>query len=388
MAHGGMVLNKDQFNCAVCLDVLKEPVTIPCGHSYCLDCISRYWDNDNKVNCPQCRQTFNPRPVLGRSILLDDMVGRFKQASAGRTLAEEDDVECDLCPERKYKAVRSCVVCLASFCDLHIQPHYQSNELKTHTLITASKRVQECVCGQHNRLLEIYCRTDEQCICPLCVIDQHKGHDVVMAKVERQQQQNQLGKMKHDCQENIQQAEKMVEKVKANLSSVKDCVWQLTKMSEELIIKMTSSLEEKHFGLIERIHNMEKLEVSEVEQSLEKADIVIKEQQRMWVQLDKLAETVNHVHFLQKLLSLKASSTSSLLPDFNLIFFKDIYVYQEWMLGYYKEGFNDIFEEVEMALLSSCSTSHHLTPAPPAQAEAAPSARVTPPVQREAAGED
>ncbi|XP_061784553.1 E3 ubiquitin/ISG15 ligase TRIM25-like isoform X2 [Nerophis lumbriciformis] len=376
MAHGGVVLDKDQFDCAVCLDVLKEPVTIPCGHSYCLDCISSCWDNDSNVNCPQCRQTFNPRPVLGRNILLDDMVGRFKQAVAGRTLAEEDDVECDLCPERKYKADKSCVECLASFCDLHIQPHCQSNEFKTHTLITASKRVQECVCGQHNRLLEIYCRTDKQCICPLCVIDQHKGHDVVMAEVERQEQQNQLGKMKHDCQENIQQAQKMVEKFKAKLSSVKDCAWQLTKMNEELKKIMTSSLE-----LIERIHNIEKLVVSRVEQSLEKTDIVIKEQQRMCVQFDKLAETVNHVHFLQKLPSLKASSTSSPLPDFNWILFKDMYFHQEWMLKYYKEGFNDIFEEVQDIV-------SRLTPAPSAQAEAAPPARVTPPVQREAAGED
>ncbi|XP_061925657.1 E3 ubiquitin/ISG15 ligase TRIM25-like [Entelurus aequoreus] len=264
MAHGGVVLDKDQFNCAVCLDFLKEPVTIPCGHSYCSDCISRYWDDvECDVNCPQCRQTFNPRPVLGRSILLDDVVGRFKQsglqeASAGQTLAEEDDVECDVCPERKFKAVKSCVECLASFCDLHVQLHYQSNELKTHTLITASTRV----CGQHNRLLEFYCRTDKQCICPLCVIDQHKGHDVVMAEVERQEQQNQLGKMKHDCQENIQQAEKMVEEVKANISSANDYTWQLTKTSAELLKKMTSSLEEKHFELCDVINNRKKLYVS------------------------------------------------------------------------------------------------------------------------------
>ncbi|XP_061784555.1 E3 ubiquitin/ISG15 ligase TRIM25-like [Nerophis lumbriciformis] len=376
MAHGGMVLDKDQFNCGVCLDVLKEPVTIPCGHSYCSDCISSYWDDDSNVKCPQCRQTFNPRPVLVRSILLDDMVGRFKQAVAGRTLAEEDDVECDLCPERKYKADKSCVQCLASFCGLHIQPHYQSNEFKTHTLITASKRVQECVCGQHNSLLEFYCRTDKQCICPLCVIDQHKGHDVVMAEVERQEQQNQLGKMKHDCQENIQQAQKRIEKVKASLSSVKDYDWQMTKMSEELKNIMISSLE-----LFEMIHKAKPLVVRRVEQSLEKTDIVIKEQQMMCVQFDKLAETVNHVDFLKKLPSLKASSTSSPLPDFNLILFDDIHVYKEWMLEYYKKGLNDIYEKAQDFV-------SRFPLAPSAQAEAAPPARVTPPVQGEAAGED
>ncbi|XP_061747357.1 E3 ubiquitin-protein ligase TRIM17-like isoform X2 [Nerophis ophidion] len=89
MAIGVVVLDKDHFNCSVCLDVLKEPVTIPCGHSYCSDCIRSCWDKENNFRvfkCPQCRKTFDPRPELGLNTLLADMVEWFKQSELQEAL--------------------------------------------------------------------------------------------------------------------------------------------------------------------------------------------------------------------------------------------------------------------------------------------------------------
>ncbi|XP_061784866.1 uncharacterized protein [Nerophis lumbriciformis] len=96
MAHGGVVLDRDQFNCSVCLDVLKEPVTIPCGHSYCSDCIRSCWDHWGVLKCPQCPQTFNSRPELCRNTLLADLLERFKQsghlkALSGQSLVKKKD---------------------------------------------------------------------------------------------------------------------------------------------------------------------------------------------------------------------------------------------------------------------------------------------------------
>uniref|UniRef100_A0A3P9PS83 FinTRIM family, member 67 n=1 Tax=Poecilia reticulata TaxID=8081 RepID=A0A3P9PS83_POERE len=197
MAQGGVVLDKDQFNCSICLDVMKNPVTIPCGHSYCSDCIQNYWDQDDFLGvfvCPQCRQSFSPRPVLARNTMLTDVVEKFKtttlQAASvprdNRCLAKADDVECDVCTGRKSKAVKSCLVCLASYCDVHLQPHYESAAFKKHKLVSASKRLQETICPQHDKLLEVYCRTDRRCICYLCLTDEHKGHDTVLAEAETQ----------------------------------------------------------------------------------------------------------------------------------------------------------------------------------------------------------
>ncbi|KAK9524914.1 hypothetical protein VZT92_017274 [Zoarces viviparus] len=77
-------LDQSQFGCSVCLDLLKEPVTIPCGHSYCKNCIEDCWDQEAKTgqySCPQCRETFSPRPLLKRSTMLAELVEKLKESS-------------------------------------------------------------------------------------------------------------------------------------------------------------------------------------------------------------------------------------------------------------------------------------------------------------------
>ncbi|XXG44408.1 hypothetical protein AAC387_Pa01g4223 [Persea americana] len=43
----------DDFECTLCMKLLYQPVTTPCGHSFCRSCLFQSMDHGNK--CPMCR---------------------------------------------------------------------------------------------------------------------------------------------------------------------------------------------------------------------------------------------------------------------------------------------------------------------------------------------
>ncbi|XP_072219248.1 finTRIM family, member 67 [Leuresthes tenuis] len=326
MAQAGVVLDKDQFNCSICLDVLRDPVTIPCGHSYCSDCIENYWNQDDYLGvfvCPQCRHSFNPRPVLARNTMLADVVEKFKRTGLQETsapaqspiFAEAGDVGCDVCTGRKNKAVKSCLVCLASYCDAHVQPHYESPAFKKHKLVSASKRLQDTICPRHDKLLEVYCRTDRRCICYLCLTDEHKGHDTVLAETELQHKQRQFGDMKQCSQVRIQQKEKEAQELREAIFSFTRSARATAEESDSIFAELIRSIELKRFEMRELIKAQEKAAISEAEQLLEKIQKEVAELKKREAELDQLSHTEDPVHFLESCQSLHAPPVLSASPS-------------------------------------------------------------------------
>ncbi|XP_067265381.1 tripartite motif-containing protein 16-like protein [Chanodichthys erythropterus] len=99
--------SQEQFSCPVCLDLLNDPVAIPCGHSFCKSCITCCWDQEDQkeaYSCPQCRQTFTSRPALNKNTLLAEVVEQLKKTKLQADVpAGPEDVESDICTGRKHK---------------------------------------------------------------------------------------------------------------------------------------------------------------------------------------------------------------------------------------------------------------------------------------------
>lgn len=96
-----------------------------------------------------------------------------------QTLATASDITCDLCSLGQKKATKSCLTCLASYCDEHVKPHYIIPVLQKHELTSATMPIEEKVCAQHRKWMDLYCRTDKALICTECTVNKHKGHKFV-----------------------------------------------------------------------------------------------------------------------------------------------------------------------------------------------------------------
>uniref|UniRef100_A0A3B3UYA0 Uncharacterized protein n=1 Tax=Poecilia latipinna TaxID=48699 RepID=A0A3B3UYA0_9TELE len=294
-----------KFSCSICLDLLKDPVTIPCGHSYCMNCIKCHWDEEEQrriPSCPQCRKEFIPKPGLEKSIMLAELVEELKKtglqaAPADHCYAGPEDVACDVCTGRKRKAVKSCLSCSASYCQDHLQPHYDVPELKKHKLVDPSKNLKENICSRHDEVMKIFCRTDQQCICYLCTMDEHKGHETVPAAAERDEKQKKLQKYVKLLQQEVEVINRSADK------TVED--------SEKIFTELIRLLQKRSSDVKQQIRSQQETEVSRVKDVQEKLEQEITELKRKDAELEQLSITEDHNQFLLNYPSLPALREST-----------------------------------------------------------------------------
>ncbi|ROL49799.1 Tripartite motif-containing protein 16 [Anabarilius grahami] len=261
MAEARISVDQDAFTCPVCLDLLKDPVTIHCGHSYCKSCITDCWDQEDEkrvYSCPQCRQTFSPRPALGKNTILAEMVEKLKKTKLPvDCYAGAGDVQCDVCTGRKYKAVKSCLVCLESFCQTHFDRHEEYHSRKPHKVIDATERLQDLICRKHDKELEMYCITDQQCICVWCKEYEHKNHNTVSTAAQRTEKQKQLKETQMKIRQRIQLRQKDLQQLREAVESHKS--FQSLSAPPESTDEPFSSLF-SFDGMRESVHLRDKLE--------------------------------------------------------------------------------------------------------------------------------
>ncbi|XP_078127173.1 tripartite motif-containing protein 16-like [Sander vitreus] len=322
MAQKGVQLDRETFSCSICLDLLKDPVTTPCGHNYCMNCIKSHWDEEDRkysYSCPQCRKTFTPRPALLKNTMLADLVEELKKtglqaAPADHCYAGAEDVACDFCTGRKLKAHKSCLQCLASYCEKHLQPHYESETFKKHKLVEPSKKLQENVCSHHDEVMKIFCRTDQQLICYLCSVEEHKGHNTVSAAAERAERQRELEGSQQNIQQRIQDREKDVKLLQQQTEAINLSADKAVEDSEKIFTELIRLLEKRSSDVKQQVRSQQKSEVSRVKELQEKLEQEITELKRKDAELKKLSHTEDHNQFLHNYPSLSplSQSTSSI----------------------------------------------------------------------------
>ncbi|XP_062290575.1 tripartite motif-containing protein 16-like [Scomber scombrus] len=335
MAQKGDQLDRKTISCSICLDLLKDPVTIPCGHSYCMSCIKTHWygEDQRKIySCPQCRKTFTTKPVLVKNTMLADLVEQLKKtglqaAPADHCYAGPEDVACDVCTGRKLRAFKSCLTCPASYCENHLQPHYDAVPLKKHKLVDPTKKLQENICSLHDEVMKIFCRSDQQSICYLCSVEDHKGHDTVSAAAERTERQRELEVSRLKIQQRIQDREKDVKLLQQEVEAVSRSADKTVEDSEKIFTELIRLLQKRSSDVKQQIRSQQETEVSRVEELQEKLQQEITELKRKDTELKQLSHTEDHIQFLHNYPSvsqLSEPTDSSSINIHPLRYFEDV----------------------------------------------------------------
>ncbi|KAG8015051.1 E3 ubiquitin/ISG15 ligase TRIM25 [Nibea albiflora] len=171
---------EDELTCSICLSPFNCPVTIPCGHNFCQDCLLATWKDC--YNCPQCRTVFATKPELKKNTVLSTVVETFnlRLTKSGASVIPEktkakkkDVIRCDSCMEAE--ASQTCHTCMASFCEEHLRPHRENPVFRLHQLTAPVSNLLERICTDHHKLMEFFCSDHAQSICSICLQQVHKG---------------------------------------------------------------------------------------------------------------------------------------------------------------------------------------------------------------------
>lgn len=171
---------EEELTCSICLSPFDCPVTIPCGHNFCQECLLATWKDT--YSCPQCRTVFATKPELKKNTVLSTVVETFNLRStksdvdqkAEEVNAKEPEViRCDTCMEAE--ASQTCLTCMASFCEEHLRPHRENPVFRLHQLSEPVGDLLQRICPDHHKLMEFFCSQHGRPICSLCLQQVHKG---------------------------------------------------------------------------------------------------------------------------------------------------------------------------------------------------------------------
>ena len=183
---------EEQITCPICLEHFTNPKLVPCGHSFCLQCLQcvpiELVNGSHYLPCPTCRMSC-PVPDKGVTSLppsfiinnLIEVYGLIKKVS------DHQHASCDNCDDNN--ADRYCKQCAKFLCPQCLHHHNNWKPNISHQIIsldevassayllTQAKPDPTMICTDHNEPLKVFCSTCQQLICRDCTVKKHKDHD-------------------------------------------------------------------------------------------------------------------------------------------------------------------------------------------------------------------
>ncbi|XP_029418542.1 tripartite motif-containing protein 65 isoform X2 [Nannospalax galili] len=187
-------LLEDKLTCSICLGPYRDPVTLPCGHSFCARCIRDSWRCCDKT-CPECREPFPAGTEPRRNVALNNVL----EVLRGPRPAPD--------PEPRL--------------------------------------ADRALCPRHGRPLEFFCRTEGLCVCGACTVNDCRRHEVALLDVERRERENQLRARVEVTLQQITLAKTQLQELQQQNSLIKSSACTLASVVSSRFSSLLQALEKR-----------------------------------------------------------------------------------------------------------------------------------------------
>lgn len=232
--------------------------------------------------------------------LLSEMAAQFTQ-SAEMMASEEakpGDVSCDICHGIELKALRSCLICVASYCEVHLKRHQTLSCLKRHKLIEPLNNLENRVCTKHNELIELFCKTDQAYLCQVCALSGHEPHVIVSLVEESEGKMTELGEMEAELQQMIQERQLKIQELRMSAHLSKEAADKEITGGTEVFASLSQLVERDLTELVVQIERKHKSTAEQVDNFIKELDQEISELIKRNAKVKQLLHSDDHFQFL------------------------------------------------------------------------------------------
>ncbi|CAL8377193.1 unnamed protein product [Boreogadus saida] len=252
------------------------------------------WSEEN-FSCSICLDVFSKLASQFRTTV------RVKE----QPCVEPAEVPCDVCTGTQLKAVKSCLVCFVSFCQTHLEPHQRIAVLKKHRLVEPMDRLEDRMCKKHDRLLELFCKTEEVCVCQSCTEGDHRSHPVVPLKEEYEVKMAQLGKIEAEVLQMIQERKNNIQEIKDTVKRSKADADREIADGVQVLTALMRCIEKWQDDLNQMVKERLKSTEKQAEDLIKELEQEIEDLTNRSSEVKQLSHTKDHLHFLQAFRSLQ-----------------------------------------------------------------------------------
>ena len=159
----------------------------------------------------------------------------------------------------------------------------------------------------HLKLLELFCKTDQVCVCMLCTYSDHKTHDVVPLKEEYEGKKAELGKTEAEIQQMIQKRRLKIQEMNGSVELSKEGADREIADGVQVFTALKESVERSQAELIDTIKEKQRETEEQAEGFIKELEQEISELKKRSSEVEQLSRSEDQLHLLQSFTSLNAA---------------------------------------------------------------------------------